>query len=74
MVLVHMKIALGFECNIHQRMARHLLQHMVEKTDAGRDVGLAGPVNVHFDRNFGLFRIALEVCCAHEASLRSAWN
>ena len=43
MMLIDMEIALGGDVDVDQRMARELLQHMVEKADAGRDFGRADP-------------------------------
>src|SRR5262245_53014265 len=41
-VLIDVKIALGTNFHVDERMASELLQHMVEETDAGRDIGKAG--------------------------------
>src|ERR1700693_5485030 len=41
-------------------MARELLQHMVEEADAGRDVELAGAVEVDGRRGLGLLGLARE--------------
>src|SRR6266496_1518505 len=41
-------------------------EHMVEKADAGRNVGHACPVEVHRNLDIGLFGLALDGRRAHE--------
>ena len=42
-----------------------LLQHMVEKADAGRDFGLAGAVEINADLDFGFLGISRNSASAH---------
>src|ERR1019366_9847954 len=52
-MLVDMKIAFCTDVHVDQRVARELLQHMVEKADAGRDFGQAGAVEIDADGDIG---------------------
>ena len=63
-MLVDMQIALGRDLDIHQRMARQLIEHVVEKADAGRNLAVAGAVDRKFDDNVGFFRRALDLSLA----------
>ena len=57
-VIVDMQVARGAHGQVHQGMAGQLLEHVVEKADAGQDVVAAGAVEIHFDGNLGLFGLA----------------
>src|SRR5690606_1305793 len=59
-VIIDVKVALCLHCHVDERMARELLQHMVEETDTRRNVGLSGPVQVDGDGNRGFLRLALD--------------
>jgi hypothetical protein len=48
-------------------MARKLLDHVIEKTDAGRHVELACPIEVQLDENVGLVGLAFYPGGAHAA-------
>ena len=65
-VVVDVQVALGLDRHVDQRMARQLVEHMVEEADAGRDVGLAGAVDIDGDRDLGFLGLAAD------ASVRSA--
>ena len=45
-VVVDVQVALGLDRHVDQGMARQLVEHVVEKADAGRDRGLAGAVEI----------------------------
>ena len=59
-VLVDMQIALGAQGNVDARMAGELLQHVVEKADAGGYGIDAFPIQVDLGGNFGLFGFAFD--------------
>src|SRR5882757_5066608 len=46
MMIVDMAIALGPNLDVDQGMARQLIEHVIEKTDASRDIGKARPIEV----------------------------
>ena len=51
MVEVDVKVALGPEGEINQRVPGQLLQHVIQKTDAGGDLVLPRSVEIHLDGN-----------------------
>ena len=51
-------------------MAGEALQHVIQKADAGIDVGLARPVKVQGDGDLGLAGLALDGGGAHAISFR----
>ena len=60
-VVVDVQVALGLDRHVDQRMARQLLQHVVEEADAGRDVEAAGAVDIDGDRDRGLLGLAADL-------------
>jgi hypothetical protein len=64
-VIVNVQIALGADGYIQERMARELLQHVVEKADSGGDFAIARSVEVNFDLDLGLVRFAGNSALAH---------
>ena len=46
-------------------MTRKLIEHMVEKADAGRDVGEARPVQIEADLDGRLLGLACDRALAH---------
>ena len=67
MVVVDMQVARGADLQVDQRMARDLVEHMIEKADAGLDIGDAGAVERDADGNFGLFGLARDRGAAHRS-------
>ena len=67
-VVVDMQIALGGNADIDERVARELVEHMVEEADAGGDLGRAGAVEVELDRDLRLVGLAGHRPLAHVAS------
>jgi hypothetical protein len=65
MMLVDMEIALHAEVDVDQRVARELLDHVIEEADAGLDAIRAGAVDREIDRDLGLGRIAADARAAH---------
>ncbi|CDX17810.1 hypothetical protein MPLA_1170034 [Mesorhizobium sp. ORS 3359] len=59
-VVVDMQVALSLDRHVDQRMSRQLVEHMVEETDAGRNVGLALAVDMDRDRNLGFLGLAAD--------------
>ena len=48
-----------------RRMARKLVQHVIEEPDTGLVVILAGAVQIDLDRDFGLGGLTADLCAAH---------
>ena len=67
-MLVDMQIAFGCDLDIHQRMARQLVEHVVEKADAGRNLARAGSLDRELDGNVGFFRLARDLGLARHFS------
>src|SRR5258708_31591510 len=65
MVIVDMAIALGPNLDVDQRMERQLIEHMIEKTDASRDIGKARPIEVDADLNARFLGLAYDCALAH---------
>jgi hypothetical protein len=53
-------------------VARQELEHVVEETDAGRNLGLARAVEIQLDRNLGLLGGAGNLARAHRELLEIA--
>src|ERR1700730_1382006 len=58
MMLIDMQIARRADFDIHQRVARYLLQHMVEKANPGRNSGPAGAIEIDADLDVGFLGLA----------------
>ncbi len=57
-VEIDVQVALGAQRNVDQGVARQLLQHVVEKADAGFDVVGAGAVEIDGRRDLGFLGLA----------------
>ncbi len=60
-VAVDVQVALGLDVEVDQAVARHLVEHVVEEADPGRQFGLARAVEIHAHADLRLFRIALHL-------------
>src|SRR5271168_4148394 len=65
MVIVDVQVALRANVHVDQRMARQLIQHMIEETDAGRDFRRARTVEVDFDLDRSLVGLARNGALTH---------
>ena len=59
-MLVHLQVALDADGEIHARVPADLLQHVVEKAEAGEDVGAALAVEVEVDGDVRFLRRAAD--------------
>ncbi len=59
-MLVDMKVPFRLQGNIDERMARQLLDHVIEEADAGGNVVGAGAVEIHGRADPGLLGPALD--------------
>ena len=66
-VIVDVQVALRRQRDVDKRMARKLLDHVIEKADAGRDLVASGAVEVDARRNAGLLGLAFDARLAHGA-------
>ena len=64
-MIVDMKVALGRDLHIDQRMAGQLIEHMVEKADTGRDDIAASSVQRDGDLDACFFGFARDGRGAH---------
>jgi hypothetical protein len=63
-----MKITLGLNHQVKAAVTGETVKHMVKEAYAGRDLSLAGPIQIDLDANSGLFRFPKDLCgswCAH---------
>lgn len=58
MMVVDVQIALCVDANVDQSMTRNLVEHVVEKSDAGLKLGLARTIEIDADGDLGLFGVA----------------
>src|SRR5580658_1586685 len=70
-MLVHVKIALGDEIEIHGPVARDLLEHVIEEADARRDSGSAAAIQIQADANIGFFRGSVQTRFPHTIAFNS---
>ena len=59
-VAVDVQVAVAIDFEVNQAVAGNLLQHMVKKTDAGAQIGLAGAVQVDAHGDARLCRVAAD--------------
>jgi len=57
-VTVNMKVAFGMDIEVDQAVAGDLVEHVVKKTNAGVQPGLARAVQIDLDRDPGLGGVA----------------
>ena len=65
---VDVQVALGGQFQIERRVAGDLVEHVVEKADACRNMRVSGAVEADGDRNLRLGGIALDFAAAHGIS------
>ena len=64
-VIVDMGVALGRNRHIDERVTGKLIEHVIEKTNARRDLGQPRPVKVEIDRDLRLVGFAAYRSFAH---------
>ena len=62
MVVIDVGIPFGCYRYINQTVTGNLVQHMLEKRDAGGKIDLPGSVDIYLNANLGLQRIAFDYC------------
>src|SRR5262249_12396062 len=69
-MMIDVQVALGPDGNVHARMARKQVEHMIEETDAGRDRRAASSIEINFDLDIGFLGLSLYCALAHTNILR----
>ena len=69
-VIIDMQVALRLHSDVHARMPRQEIEHVVEKADAGFDFGYAGAVEIDRDVDIGFLGGAFDRAFAHDDSGR----
>ena len=64
-VMIDVQVALGPDRHIDARMPREEIEHMVEKSDSGRDRCAAGPIEIDFNLDISFLGLALNDSLAH---------
>ena len=64
-MVINVQISGAAHCHVHQSMTRQLIEHVVEKADAGLIVIEAAAIEIELDLDFGLCGIAGNVYFAH---------
>jgi hypothetical protein len=64
-VIVDMAVALGPNLDIDKGMTRELIEHMIEETNAGCNIGKARPIEVEADLDARLLGLAYDCALAH---------
>jgi hypothetical protein len=60
-VLVDVQIALGSNLQVDRAMLGQQLKHVIEKTDPGLDVGLAGAIQIQRETDLGFGRLSVDL-------------
>ena len=71
-MLVDMQIARDLQRHVDQRMLGELFDHMIEETDARRDIVCARSVEIDLDENSGFRGISFDPACTHASRARGA--
>lgn len=61
---VDLQIAISLDFEVDQTMSGDLVQHVIEKWDAGREFLPAGAVQIDNDPDFRFIRIPDDFCCS----------
>ena len=68
-MLVHIQIAVGVQLQIKAAMLGEQLQHVIEETNAGRDLVSAAPFDRQAAADLRFFGVALDGGLSHSAPL-----
>ena len=60
-VAVDVQVALAFDVQVDQAVARHLVEHVVEEADAGGEFALAAAVEVQANPDTGLLGVTADI-------------
>ena len=62
---VDVQIALRLDVKVNQAMPRHLVEHVVEKGNAGRQAGLSGPIEIQANLHLGFQGVSADFGLPH---------
>ncbi len=65
MMIVDVAVALGANFDVDKGMTRQLIEHMIEKADAGRNIGKTRSVEIEADLDARFFGLACDCALAH---------
>ena len=71
-VLIDIEIAAHLQAEVERAVARHQLEHMVEETNAGRDVVTAAPLDPELQSNRRFARVARDHRPSHSTSVSAS--
>src|SRR5690606_36971946 len=71
-VEIDVQVALAGDIHVDERVARKLIEHVIEEADAGRHFMRAGAIEIDRDGNLGLVGLAGNGGGAHWKSLRGS--
>jgi len=63
-VRVHFQVAVRLDRQVHETMPTDLIEHVLEKRQAGRNVDLAAAIEIDLGGNPGFERVALDFRCS----------
>ena len=72
-MIVDMAVALGPNFDVDQGMARQLIEHMIEETNAGCNISKARPIEIEANLNARLIRLACDCALAHRDAEALSW-
>jgi hypothetical protein len=64
-VVIDVAIALGANFDIHEGVTGQLIEHMIKKAHASRDIGETRPIEVEADLDVCLLSFACDCALAH---------
>ena len=67
-VLVHVQVTACDQIEIERPVPRDLLEHVIEKADAGVNVRLSAAVEIQLQLDAGFVRGAVDRCSSHRSS------
>src|ERR1700722_5971109 len=73
MVIVDVAIALGTNFDVDKGMPRQLVEHMIEETNPGCNIGKARPIEVEANLDARLIRLACDCALAHRDLEALSW-
>jgi hypothetical protein len=64
-MIVDVAVPLGPNCDVDKGMTRQLIEHMIEKADAGCNIGKARPIKVEGDLDARFLGLTYDCALAH---------
>ena len=67
---INMQITSGFDGKVNQPVTGDLVEHVIQKRNAGRKVCLARAVEINLNRNLGFEGVALNRGLPHDCAIQ----